>query len=103
MVVDMIQDACQNTINLLEANMNETLGRTSKLIRALSKNLSPKRESKLAVRGTALPVRQSTASLQHLTGILHRNSLPTGTCGQTLNGCPQSDSATLVISPARMT
>ena len=42
----MVSDACRDTINLVESNMNETLGRTSKLIRALSKNMSPKRESK---------------------------------------------------------
>ena len=45
-VVDMITDACQDTIDSVEANMNETLGRTSKLIRALSRNMSTRRDSK---------------------------------------------------------
>ena len=42
-VVEMVRDACRDTISSLEVNMNETLGRTSKLVRALSRNAGPRR------------------------------------------------------------
>ncbi len=42
-VVEMVRDACRDTISCLEVNMNETLGRTSKLVRALSRSTGPKR------------------------------------------------------------
>lgn len=42
-VVEMVRDACQDTMSLLEVSMNETLGRTSKLVSALSRSMGPKR------------------------------------------------------------
>jgi len=42
-VVEMVRDACRDTISCLEANMNETLGRTSKLVSALSRSTGPRR------------------------------------------------------------
>ena len=42
-VVEMVRDACTDTLKVLEASMNETLGRTSKLVHALSKSMGPKR------------------------------------------------------------
>ncbi len=49
-VVEMVRDACRDTISLLEVSMNETLGRTSKLVTALSKSMVPERgESELIV------------------------------------------------------
>ena len=42
-VVEMVRDACRDTISCLEVNMNETLGRTSKLVSALSRSTGPRR------------------------------------------------------------
>ena len=42
-VVEMVRDACQDTMSLLEVSMNETLGRTSKLVSALSRSMGPRR------------------------------------------------------------
>lgn len=42
-VVEMVRDACQDTMSLLEVSMNETMGRTSKLVSALSRSMGPKR------------------------------------------------------------
>lgn len=43
----MVRDACKDTMSLLEVSMNETMGRTSKLVTALSRGMGPKRgESK---------------------------------------------------------
>ena len=41
-VVEMVRDACCDTSSL-EVSMNETLGRTSKLVTALSKSMGPRR------------------------------------------------------------
>ncbi|KAL3130872.1 hypothetical protein ABBQ38_000201 [Trebouxia sp. C0009 RCD-2024] len=46
-VVEMVRDACQDTMSLLEVSMNETLGRTSKLVSALSRSMGPKRGDSL--------------------------------------------------------
>lgn len=42
-VVEMVRDACQDTMSLLEVSMNETMGRTSKLVSALSRSMGPRR------------------------------------------------------------
>ena len=49
-VVEMVKDACKDTMSLLEVSMNETMGRTSKLVSALSRSAgSPRRgDSKLS-------------------------------------------------------
>lgn len=53
-VVDMVQVACQEAIDNLELDMTATLGRTSKLVTALtnSKSLSSRTEG---AAGTASP------------------------------------------------
>ncbi len=49
-VVEMVRDACRDTISCLEVKMNETLGRTSKLVRALSRSAGSRRgESQCSV------------------------------------------------------
>ncbi len=64
-VVEMVRDACRDTISCLEVNMNETLGRTSKLVSALSRSAGPRRgESEcpvatLQVLNTAFRVRRA--------------------------------------------
>ena len=42
-VVEMVKDACKETMSLLEVRMNETMGRTSKLVSALSRSMGPRR------------------------------------------------------------
>ena len=39
----MVRDACKDTMSLLEVSMNETLGRTSKLVTALSRSMGPRK------------------------------------------------------------
>lgn len=42
-VVEMVKDACKDTMSLLEVSMTETMGRTSKLVSALSRSMGPRR------------------------------------------------------------
>ena len=42
-VVEMVKDACKETMSLLEVRMNDTMGRTSKLVSALSRSMGPRR------------------------------------------------------------
>lgn len=61
-VVEMVKDACKETMSLLEVNMNETMGRTSKLVSALSRSMGPRRGDSEIYHGHVLLLKHPPAS-----------------------------------------